>query len=188
MNVGCIPSKALLKNAELAHTLRERAKEFGISFDNLNLDYAAAVKRSRKVSQRLTRGISFLMKKNNIDVYMGTAHISSINGSEAWQKLKDIAARAETNGLPVKDYIQAVLTDVEMPEMDGYVLTKHIKNDPRFAGIPVIMHSSLSAEANMSLGKGVGADAYVPKFEPKELSNKLVDILTHNKPSLEDKS
>ncbi len=120
--------------------------------------------------------------------HMGTAHISSINGAEAWQKLKDIAARAETTGLPVKDYIQAVLTDVEMPEMDGYVLTKHIKNDPRFAGIPVIMHSSLSAEANMSLGKGVGADAYVPKFEPKELSNKLVEILTHNKPSLEDKS
>lgn len=79
LNVGCIPSKALLKNAELAHTLLKRAKEFGISFDNLNLDYAAAVKRSRKVSQRLTRGVSFLMKKNNIDVYMGTAHITKRN-------------------------------------------------------------------------------------------------------------
>ena len=120
--------------------------------------------------------------------HMGVAHISSINGAEAWTKLKEIATRAETTGLPVKDYIQAVLTDIEMPEMDGYVLTKHIKNDPRFAGIPVIMHSSLSAEANMSLGKGVGADAYVAKFEPKELSNKLVEILTHNKPALENKS
>ncbi len=79
LNVGCIPSKALLKNAELAHTLRERSKEFGISFDNLNLDYAAAVRRSRKVSQRLSNGVSFLMKKNNIDVYMGTAHITGKN-------------------------------------------------------------------------------------------------------------
>jgi len=79
LNVGCIPSKALLKNADLAHTLRKRTKEFGISFDNLNLDYAAAVKRSRKVSQRLTRGVSFLMKKNNIDVYMGAAHITGKN-------------------------------------------------------------------------------------------------------------
>ncbi len=79
LNVGCIPSKALLKNAELAHTLRKRSKEFGISFDNLNLDYSSAVKRSRKVSQRLTRGVSFLMKKNNIDVYMGTAHITEKN-------------------------------------------------------------------------------------------------------------
>lgn len=75
LNVGCIPSKALLKNAELAHTLRERASEFGIAFDNLTLDYAAAVKRSRQVSQRLTRGVGFLMKKNNIDVVMGEAHL-----------------------------------------------------------------------------------------------------------------
>ena len=79
LNVGCIPSKALLKNAELAHTLRKRTKEFGISFDNLNMDYAAAVKRSRKISKRLTLGVSFLMKKNNIDVYMGSAHITGKN-------------------------------------------------------------------------------------------------------------
>jgi dihydrolipoamide dehydrogenase len=77
LNVGCIPSKALLKNAELAHTLRERSSEFGISFDNLTLDYPAAVKRSRSVSQRLTRGVSFLMKKNNVDVYMGEAKIDT---------------------------------------------------------------------------------------------------------------
>lgn len=120
--------------------------------------------------------------------HMGVAHVSSINGAEAWTKLKEIATRAETTGLPVKDYIQAILTDVEMPEMDGYVLTKHIKNDPRFAGIPVIMHSSLSADANMSLGKGVGADAYVAKFEPKELSNKLTDILTHDSKAIENNS
>ena len=47
LNVGCIPSKALLKNAEVAHTLRERGKEFGFTFENLELDYSAAVKRSR---------------------------------------------------------------------------------------------------------------------------------------------
>ena len=79
LNIGCIPSKALLKNAELAHTLRERAADFGISFDNLKLDYAAAVKRSRSVSDRLTRGVSFLMKKNKIDVFMGEARITARN-------------------------------------------------------------------------------------------------------------
>ena len=77
LNVGCIPSKALLKNAELAHTLRERAAEFGISFDNLKLDYREAVKRSRQVSTRLTKGVAFLMKKNAIDVYMGSAKLAS---------------------------------------------------------------------------------------------------------------
>jgi dihydrolipoamide dehydrogenase len=75
LNVGCIPSKALLKNAEVAHTLREGSKEFGFSFENLHLDYSAAVKRSRQVSDRLTRGVGFLMKKNNITVVMGTASL-----------------------------------------------------------------------------------------------------------------
>ena len=77
LNVGCIPSKALLKNSEVAQTLRERGKEFGFSFENLRLDYAAAVKRSRQVSDRLTRGVGFLLKKNNVAVIMGTANIAS---------------------------------------------------------------------------------------------------------------
>jgi len=79
LNVGCIPSKALLKNAELAHTLQHRARDFGISFENLKFDYSAAVKRSRQVSDRLTKGVGFLMKKNNVDVYMGTAVLKNKN-------------------------------------------------------------------------------------------------------------
>lgn len=71
LNVGCIPSKALLRNAEVAHILRERGKEFGFSFEKLNLDFSVAVKRSRQVSDRLVKGIGFLMKKNNITVFMG---------------------------------------------------------------------------------------------------------------------
>jgi dihydrolipoamide dehydrogenase len=75
LNVGCIPTKALLKNAEVAHLLRERGQEFGFSFKELQLDYSAAVKRSRKVSERLTRGVEFLMKKNRIDAFIGTAKL-----------------------------------------------------------------------------------------------------------------
>jgi len=77
LNVGCIPSKSLLKNAEVAHTLRERGKEFGFSFDNLKLDYSVAVKRSRQNSDRLTKGIGFLMKKNNVAVFMGEAKLTA---------------------------------------------------------------------------------------------------------------
>jgi len=77
LNVGCIPSKALLRNAEIAHLLREGGKEFGFSMENLQLDYSAAFKRSRQVSNRLTKGVAFLMKKNNIAVYMGTAQLTA---------------------------------------------------------------------------------------------------------------
>jgi dihydrolipoamide dehydrogenase len=77
LNVGCIPSKALLKNAEVAHTLRTRGEEFGFSFDNLKLDYASAVKRSRVVSERLVKGVDYLMKKNKIDVIMGSAKLTA---------------------------------------------------------------------------------------------------------------
>ena len=77
LNVGCIPSKALLKNAEVAHTLRTKGEEFGFSFSNLKLDYASAVKRSRQVSDRLVKGVDYLMKKNKIDVIMGTARLTA---------------------------------------------------------------------------------------------------------------
>ena len=77
LNVGCIPSKALLRNAEVAYILRERSKEFGFSFDNLNLDYGVAVKRSRQVSDRLTKGVGFLMKKNNVAVFLGMAKLTT---------------------------------------------------------------------------------------------------------------
>jgi two-component system chemotaxis response regulator CheV len=109
--------------------------------------------------------------------HIGVKYLSASNGAEAWEKIQDLATRAEAAGRKTSDYIQVILTDVEMPEMDGYVLTKNIKQDPRLADIPVIMHSSLSADANQELGRGVGADAYVPKFEPAELAAKLQEIL-----------
>ncbi len=76
LNVGCIPSKALLRNAELAYLLRERAAEFGFYADNLRLDYSVAVKRSRQVAARLTRGVAFLMQKNGITVHTSTARLA----------------------------------------------------------------------------------------------------------------
>ena len=105
--------------------------------------------------------------------HMGVKHIGATNGAEAWRKLNEIAERAEAAGTAIVDEVQFILTDVEMPEMDGYVLTRMVKQDARFENIPVIMHSSLTSEANQALGEGVGADAYVPKFEPKELAETL---------------
>lgn len=102
------------------------------------------------------------------------------NGKSAWEDLKRFAAQAEAAHIPLTDLIQLILTDVEMPEMDGYILTKNIKSDPRFAGIPVIMHSSLSGMSNQQLGRSVGVDEYVSKFEPQRLAETLTRILEGN--------
>lgn len=99
--------------------------------------------------------------------------VSAINGREAWVELEKMADYAQSIGRKASDLISLVLTDVEMPEMDGYILTKKIKSDPRFVGVPVIMHSSLSGMSNQQLGKSVGVDEYVAKFEPQRLSEAL---------------
>jgi two-component system, chemotaxis family, chemotaxis protein CheV len=104
---------------------------------------------------------------------MNVKYVGSMNGREAWDELEKIANYAKTSGQNVTDLVSLVLTDVEMPEMDGYILTKKIKTDPRFAGVPVIMHSSLSGMSNQQLGKSVGVDEYVAKFEAQKLSETL---------------
>lgn len=133
LNVGCIPSKSLLKNADVAHTLRERGKELGFSFDNLRLDYSVAVKRSRQVSNRLTRGVGFLMKKNNIDVHMGTARLTGTGsisvtdeeGNTTQLNAKNIVVATgarttvppgwEIDGKQVVTYLEAILQE-ELPK------------------------------------------------------------------------
>jgi len=114
---------------------------------------------------------------------LGIRGMMAMNGRQAWEELRKIADYAEAAGHAVSDYVQLVLTDVEMPEMDGYILTKNIKSDPRFAGVPVIMHSSLSSMSNQQLGKSVGVDEYVPKFEPQRLAETLSRLLLKDQPA-----
>jgi dihydrolipoamide dehydrogenase len=129
LNVGCIPSKALLRNAELAHLLQHRAKEFGFSFDNLALDYGVAFKRSRQVSDRLVKGVQFLMRKNQIDVYDGWATLASPNqvqvalnaGGEATLETRNLIIATghhpgsipgvKIDGSKVLSYEHAILSD-----------------------------------------------------------------------------
>ncbi|MBW7903203.1 MAG: chemotaxis protein CheV [Rhodocyclaceae bacterium] len=96
---------------------------------------------------------------------MGVRHVAAVNGRQLWDALEKAAT--------VGEQISLVLTDVEMPEMDGYLLTRRIKGDLRFSEIPVIMHSSLSGASNRSHGFSVGADDYVSKFEPQRLAEAL---------------
>ena len=122
---------------------------------------------------------SVVARKKIIEVLdkLGVKHKHATNGLEAWTRLQAIAAHAQQMGRSVRDEIKMVLVDAEMPEMDGYVLTKNIKADKRFEGVPVVMHSSLSSEANRAMGKAVGVDGYVAKFDAEILADTLRPLL-----------
>lgn len=92
-----------------------------------------------------------------------------VTGLEAWNKIRKLAEECKAEGLPISDKISFVLTDLEMPEMDGFTLTLNIKRDEFLKNIPVIIHSSLSGSANEDHVRKVGADGYVAKFEINEL-------------------
>lgn len=108
---------------------------------------------------------------------MDVPYVMTHTGRQAWDYLDQLGAQAKADGFRVRDKIAVVLTDLEMPEMDGFTLTKLIKADPRFRGIPVVIHSSLTGATNENHVKGVGADGYVAKFNPRELANTLRQVL-----------
>ncbi len=101
-------------------------------------------------------------------------------GKEALTRLRHFADVAEVEGKSIFDFLAGVITDIEMPEMDGFSLTKHIREDPRLQGLPILMHSSLSGQANVERGKSMGVTDYVTKFQPVELRDKLVKHLGHS--------
>ena len=96
LNWGCIPTKALLRTAEVAHVLREQAQDFGFEIGDVRFDIAKAVERSRRVADRLSRGVASLMKKHDIGVIYGEARLAgpglvAVRGRDG--KSKEVAAR-----------------------------------------------------------------------------------------------
>jgi two-component system chemotaxis response regulator CheV len=111
---------------------------------------------------------------------MGVPYIMTRTGQEAWDRLQAISTDAQAEGKTVRDKVALVLTDLEMPEMDGFTLTRNIKQDARFKSVPVIIHSSLTGTTNESHVKSVGADAYIAKFVAEELANTIRTVLARN--------
>jgi len=99
LNWGCIPTKALLRSSEIFH-LMHRLDEFGFSADNLKFDLAKIVARSRKVSQQLSNGVGFLMKKHKITVISGEARFPGGSKVTVGQTLLIIEAMKTMNQIP----------------------------------------------------------------------------------------
>lgn len=95
------------------------------------------------------------------------------NGREALTLLKKFVA----DGSALSDHIDVVISDVEMPEMDGYTLTTEIRNNSQLAAVPLLLHTSLSGVFNQSMVQKVGADRFVPKFNADQLSGEVLSLL-----------
>jgi len=95
------------------------------------------------------------------------------NGQHALEMLQAAVA----DGKPLSDTYDVIISDIEMPEMDGYTLTTEIRADERLAKIPVMLHTSLSGTFNSNMVKKVGADRFVAKFDAKELANEVKSLL-----------
>ena len=108
---------------------------------------------------------------------MGLDYVMTKTGLEAWSVLDQIARDAQAQDKRARDMIALVLTDLEMPEMDGFMLTRRIKGDERTSDIPVIIHSSLTGEANEAHVKNAGASGYVAKFAAADLAGVIRRVL-----------
>jgi len=119
--------------------------------------------------------------RRQIETVLSRFHLpfhAAKTGKEAWDHLKAIAQESRNLGTPVSQKVAMVLTDLEMPEMDGFTLTRYLKEDDLLRSVPVVIHSSLSGSANESHAKRVGADGFVAKFVPDELAREIAKILT----------
>jgi dihydrolipoamide dehydrogenase len=177
LNVGCIPSKALLKNAEVAHTLLHRGKEFGFSFENLNLDYGAAVKRSRQVSDRLTKGVGFLMKKNNISVHMGEAKLTAHDAAGPLTTVSVTDKDGKVSELKAKNVILATGASTAVPgawKVDGEKVVTYweaILQDKLPKSVVVIGSGAIGVEFSTvwsSYGTDVTIVEMLPRIVPLE--------------------
>jgi two-component system, chemotaxis family, chemotaxis protein CheV len=105
------------------------------------------------------------------------------NGKEGLEILKNWAE----DPVPVAERICMVISDVEMPQMDGYTFTTEIRQDPRLADLYIIMHTSLSGVFNNALVDQVGANRFIPKFKPDELASAVLERLKTLEPVASDK-
>lgn len=99
------------------------------------------------------------------------------DGAEAWRKLQAIKTQAEQEGKSPLDYVDVVVSDVEMPQMDGYTLTRRIKEDPILKVLPVALFSSLISKSVLHKGKAVMADAQITKPEFNGLTEKVIELV-----------
>lgn len=152
--------KVLSEVSPSAGTVSAEIRDSGIP-EQMALQHVLVVDDSSVARNQITHTLSQL----------GIQSTVARDGREGLNILKGWAA----DGKPLKERVTMVITDVEMPEMDGYTFTAEIKKDPRLKDLYVLMHTSLSGVFNNAMVEKVGADKFVAKFKPDELAQAVLE-------------
>ena len=148
--------------------------KLGLHLDNLGEDWDTSLGYRALIADDspLIRG----MQKDLLEK-AGYQVIVTINGREAWEYLLECKRHVEEEKRPLSDFVQIVVTDIEMPMMDGLNLTSRIKNDPVLKHLPVLIFSSLVTEKLRHRGESVGADGQISKPEVGSLARRAADLI-----------
>ncbi len=124
----------------------------------------------------LIRGmLKDLLEKASFEVETAT------NGLQAWERIQELKSKADEEKCPITDYVQVIVSDIEMPGMDGHNLCKKIKDDPQLRNIPIILFSSLITDKLLHKGESVGADFQISKPGVTQLAQKAHDLIAERK-------
>ena len=172
---GNVDGSRLAQVLDVEQILRDvlPVKEIEINESNTG---RVILKPGAKVLAADDSGVARILIEQSLTA-MGVSFIMTKTGQEAWDVLESIQRKAESEGRRAQDDIALVLTDLEMPEMDGFTLTRRIKATAGLQAIPVVIHSSLSGSANEEHVRKVGANAYVSKFVAAELATVMREAL-----------
>jgi len=103
-----------------------------------------------------------------------TVGVEVVALNDGRQALNYLKAMLDEGRKPEEEFLM-MISDIEMPEMDGYTLTAEIRNDPRMQNLHIVLHTSLSGVFNQAMIKKVGADDFLAKFRPDDLANRVID-------------
>ena len=147
----------------------------GIDFDNQKFNVAKKLK-----GKLLYAEDSAVARKQMTNLFnqLGIEYHTTNNGEDAWKYIETLLKIARDEKKPISDYLNLIVTDIEMPIMDGYVLTQKVRNTPDIADIPILMYSSLTSSANQKRGLDLGANGYINKFEADSVSAALAKYLS----------
>ncbi|MDQ7833982.1 MAG: chemotaxis protein [Humidesulfovibrio sp.] len=158
---------------DLEKIVAELNPELGLRFDE-NVTWEAGTQYRALIADDSTlirEMIGDLLHRANFLVEKTT------HGGECWERLMHIKKIAEEENRPVTDYVQVVISDIEMPVMDGHNLTKRIKEDPMLKDLPVILFSSIISDKLRHKGDAVGADDQVSKPEITQVAKRAMALI-----------